>query len=111
MSAYQYLTPENIFDRYDESKLYTYVLTRPFPEFERIARNLPHPKIDRRYPKTTDGTTASIVRKTPRRIIQQLPTSRVIADNDGWLGVVAGFIYNSKIVLKANEEYSLIQKA
>lgn len=108
--SFAFLNPENIYDRYDDSKLYTQILTRPFPEFERIARNLPHASIDKRYPKTTDGTTASIVRKTPRRIIQQLPTGKVIADDDGWLGIVAGFIYSNKIIPHANKEYSLIQK-
>lgn len=108
--SYAFLTPKNIFDRYDDAKLYTRILTKPFPEFERIARNLPHPSIDKRYPKTTDGTTASIIRKTPRRVIQQLPTGSVKTDENNWLGIVAGFIYTHKIIPFANEEYSLIQK-
>lgn len=107
---FSYLNKDNLYDQYRESKKYTDLLTRPFPEFERIARNRPHPSIDKRYPKTTDGTTASIVRKTPKRVIQQLPTGKVVSDNDGWLGIVAGFIYSQKIIPYANEEYSLIQK-
>lgn len=108
--AFAFLTDKNLNDRYVAAKQYTDALTIPFPEFERIARNRPHLGIDPNYPKTTDGTTASIIRKTPRRIIQQLPTGRVISDDGGWLGIVADFIYNKKILLHANEEYDLIQK-
>ena len=107
---YSFLNSENIYDRFEKAKLYTQVLTKPFKEFDRIARNQPHPSIDKRYPKTTDGTTASIIRKTPRRVIQQLPTGKVTTEDEGWLGIVAGFIYTSDIIPHANEEYSLIQK-
>lgn len=108
--AYQYLTKDNIFDRYTAAAKYTDDLTTPFQEFERIARNRPSDKIDPNYPKTTDGTTASIIRKTPRRVVQQLPTGRVENDSDDWLSVVSDFILRNKILLYANEEYDLIQK-
>lgn len=109
---FSYLTPDNIFDRYSGAKAYTDSLTTPFPEFDRIRRNRPHASIDPRYPKTTDGTTASIIRKTPRRIIQQIPTGVVESDeDDAWLPIVAGFIFTNKIIPYANEEYNLIQKS
>lgn len=113
-AAYQYLTPNNLQNVYILAKQYTEALTYPwFLEYERIARNEPHPSIDKKYPKTTDGTTASVIRKTPHRIIQQLPTGSVISDDgpqDDWLTIVAKFIYEHKIVPHANAEYSLIQK-
>lgn len=108
---FSYLTPDNIFERYKDSKKYTEQLTKPFPEFERLARNRPHESIDPAYPKTTDGTTASIIRKTPKRIIQQLPTGTVVAEDDGWLGIVAEYILTERIIYHANQEYNLIQKA
>lgn len=108
--AYNYLTKDNIFDRYTAAAKYTDDLTAPFQEFERIARNRPSDKIDPNYPKTTDGTTASIIRKTPRRVVQQLPTGLVDNDEDDWLSIVADFILRQKILLYANEEYDLIQK-
>lgn len=109
--SFSYLTTENIFDRYTDAKQYTESLTDSFPEYERIARNRPHPNIDPAFPKTTDGTTASIIRKTPRRVIQQLPTG-VIKSEPGseWLDIIAGFIYQHDILPHANEEYDLIQK-
>jgi hypothetical protein len=107
---FSYLDSKNVFKRYQEAKRYTDTLTVPFPEFERIAANQPFEGIDPNYPNTTDGTTASIIRKTPRRVIQQLPTGKVESDDDDWLGVVADFIFTNKILPYANEEYDLIQK-
>ncbi len=107
---FSFLDETNIFKRYRAAKLYTEQLTRPFPDFERLARNRPLDGIDPAYPRTTDGTTASIIRKTPKRIIQQLPTGSVIAEDNGWLGIVADYILREKIIRHANEDYNLIQK-
>lgn len=109
--AFSYLNEKNIFKRYQDAKTFTENLTEPFPEFQRIARNQPYEGIDPEYPKTTDGTTASIIRKTPRRVIQQLPTGVIESDDDNsWLPIVAQFIYTNKILPYANEDYDLIQK-
>lgn len=110
MGQYQYLTPDNVVETYKTSKQYTEGLTDLFFEYERIARNKPHSSIPKEYPKTTDGTTASIIRKTPHRIIQQIPNGNVISDTNDWLSVVASFIYQKKIIPNANEGYALLQK-
>lgn len=108
---HNYLTPKNIFSRYEESKRHTELLTEPFPEFERIARNRPHDNIDSKLPRTTDGTTASIIRKTSKRVVQQLPTGVIESDDDNaWLPIIAQFIFTNKILKYANEDYDLIQK-
>lgn len=108
--AFQYLTPENVVETFNASRQYTEGLSDKFHEFERIARNKPHASVPKEYPKTTDGTTASIIRKTPHRIIQQLPTGKVKSDTYDWLSIVASFIYTHKIIPSANEGYALIQK-
>lgn len=108
--AYQFLKPESIVETYIASKKWTEGLTDGFQENERIARNKPHSSIPKEYPKTTDGTTASIIRKTPHRIIQQLPTGKVHSIKQDWLSVVASFIYRDKIIPSANEDYALLQK-
>lgn len=110
MAKFAYLTPDNVAEVFRTSRQYTEGLTDQFFEFERLARNKPHGSIPREYPKTTDGTTASIIRKTPHRIIQQLPTGRVISDSNDWLNVIAEFIYKNKIIPGANEGYALLQK-
>lgn len=110
MANFQYLTKDNVIEVYKTSKQYTEGLTDQFFEYERIARNKPHGSIPKEYPKTTDGTTASIIRKTPHRIIQQLPTGRVVSDTPDWLSVIASFIYTHKIIPQANEGYALLQK-
>lgn len=109
--SYNYLKPENLVETFRTSRSYTEDLTDNFFEYERIARNKPHGSIPKEYPKTTDGTTASIIRKTPHRIIQQLPTGKVKSTTNDWLSVVASFIYTDKIIPNANEGYALLQKS
>lgn len=106
--AYAYLTEENVFDTYRKSVAYMKPYLDLVDEQERIARNQPHPGIDKAYPKVTDGTTSSIIQKTPRRIIQQLPTG--VIKGEGWLPIVAGFIYKDTIIPNANEDQALLQK-
>ena len=108
---FSYLHPSNLADKYNAAKDYTENLTDPFPELERIARNRPKDNLPKEYPKTTDGTTASIVRKTGKRVVQQLPTGKITSDDEhSWLNVIAEFVYTNKILPYANEEYDLIQK-
>lgn len=109
--VFSFLDKNNIFSKYEASATYTDSLTEPFPEFERIARNKPKDSIPEEYPKTTDGTTASIIRKSGRRIVQQLPTGKIESDDpEAWLPIVAEFIYLTKILPYANLDYDLIQK-
>lgn len=108
---YEYLKPSNLKDTFRASQQYTEGLTDNFHEYERLARNKPHASVPKEYPKTTDGTTASIIRKTPHRIIQQLPTGKVLSDTNDWLSVIASFIYTHKIIPNANEGYALLQKS
>jgi hypothetical protein len=110
MPTFQYLKPENLVERFRDSQQYTEGLTDNFFEYERLMRNKPHGSIPKEYPKTTDGTLASIIRKTPHRIIQQLPTGKVKSTTNDWLSVVASFIYTDKIIPNANEGYALLQK-
>lgn len=108
--AYSYLKPKDIVELYKASKKYTESLTENFQEFERIARNKPHASIPKEYPKTTDGTTASIIRKTPHRVISQIPTGKVTSTTEDWLSIVAEFVYTNQIIPNANEGYALLQK-
>ena len=108
--AYSFLTPSNIFTRYKEAKEYTDKLTEPFPEFARIARNKPKDNLGI-FPPVTDGTTASIIQKTPKSAVQQLPTGLIETEDDNdWLPIVAQFIYENKILPYANSDYSLFKK-
>ena len=72
-----YLTKENIVQPWWVSKRHTDRFTERFPEYQRIARNDPYPGGDPDYPEVTDGTTASIIQKTPKRVVQQLPTGEI----------------------------------
>lgn len=109
--VFAFLKEDNLSKKFSAAKVYTESLTEPFPEFDRIARNIPHRGKDPRYPNTTDGTTAATIRKLGKRVVQQLPTGTVESDeDDAWLPIVAGFVYTNKILPYANIEYDLIQK-
>lgn len=109
--AFSFLIEDNIFELCQQAKEHTERLTAPFPEYARIARNLPSNKTPRKFPKVTDGTTASIIRKSARRVIQQLPTGVVESDTkDSPWPILADFVYRTKILPLANTEYDLIQK-
>ena len=109
--AFSYLDEENIFELYDLAKEHTEKLTEPFAEFSRIARNKPHPKIPKRFPKTTDGTASSIISKAPRRVIQQLPSGVIESEDEYSIWpILADFTYRTEILPLANAEYDLIQK-
>lgn len=109
--AFSFLTEENILDLCSASKDYTEKLTQPFEEYSRLARNKPHAKIPKAFPKTTDGTSASIIIKSARRAVQQLPTG-VVSTSDEYSPwpIIAEFVYLEKILPNANAEYDLIHK-
>lgn len=109
--AFSFLKEDNLSQKFSAAKTYTESLNEPFPEFDRIARNVPRKDKDPRYPSTTDGTTAAVIRKLGKRIVQQLPTGSIETDSDDdWLPIVAGFVYREKILPYANLDYDLIQK-
>lgn len=109
--AFSFLDEDNLGTLYEEAKTYTEKLTKPFPEFERIANNEPSDQRDTRYSDVTDGTTSSMVRKRGKRVVQQIPTGKVKSDDDDdWLPIVAGFIFTNKILPYANLDFDFIQK-
>ena len=107
----QFLTEKNFWEKYRKAVLWTEQWTEPFAEFTRIARNETEPNTPPEYARVSDGTAASLIRKTPKRIIQQLPTGVISSDDDNdWLPIVAEFILLNKIIPYANSDYDLIQK-
>ena len=107
----QFLTEKNFWDKYHKAVYWTQQWTESFDEFIRIARNETEPGTPPEYARVSDGTTASLIRKTPKRVIQQLPTGIVTSDDDNdWLPIVAEFILINKIIPYANSDYDLIQK-
>lgn len=107
----RFLTRDNFWQKYHSAKTWTEKWSKDFDEFIRIARNEAPNDVPERYARVSDGTTASLIRKTPKRVIQQLPTGVVTADDrSDWLPIVAEFILLNKIIPYANGEYDLIQK-
>ena len=109
--AFPFLDEENIYDLYDEAVEHHKKLIKPFPEYARIAANKPSSKIPKRFPKNTDGTTAAIIEKSPRRVVQQAPSGKVVTEDESSVWpVLADFAYRTKILPNANAEYDLLQK-
>ena len=107
----QFLTEGNFWQKYQKAVDWTKQWTEPFDEFTRIAHNETEPGTPPQYARVSDGTTASLIRKTPKRVIQQLPTGVVTSDDDDdWLPIIAEFILLNKIIPYANSDYDLIQK-
>lgn len=107
--AYEYIKEENLKSTYDDHVAYMAPLFQPFDEFERIARNRPHPGIAKGLPRVTDGTLAALIQEQPKRIIQQVPTGKVKGDSE-WISIVAGFIFENEILPNSNMTAALIQK-
>jgi hypothetical protein len=82
----------------------------PCDEFERIARNRPSPNIDPSLPKITDGTMAAIVQETPKRVIQQILSGLVKAENNPEIGPIADLILRHKLMRMYNRNGNTLQK-
>lgn len=106
-----FVKKDNLFEKYQKAKEWTEQWSDHFDEFMRIVRNEAPADVPKEYANVADGTTAALVRKTPKRVVQQLPTGTIEADDENdWLPIVAEFILLNKIIPFANTDYDLIQK-
>jgi hypothetical protein len=107
--AFDFIKAGELATTFNDALKFATPLHEPFEEFERIARNRPHPGIDKDLPKVTDGTLASIIQEKPKRTIQQIPTGKIKAP-DEWLEVASQFILENEILANSEEEAEEIQK-
>lgn len=107
----QFLTKENLWKKYQAARDWTKKWSEDFEEYDRIARNEAPDNVPEQYARVSDGTAAALVRKTPKRVIQQLPTGVVTTDDeDDPMAIVAEFILLHKILPDAKGGHDLIQK-
>lgn len=109
--VFSFLTPDNLNTRFKDSEKAMNPLFLPLKEYERLGRNEPHPGIDPAYPKTTDGTLASIAQETPKRYIQQLPTGTVETSMGTWMDIFAQWKLLEDIIPHANCQADVLQKS
>jgi len=110
--SYSFITPKNIHDLFTDAKEYMRQPFQPLAEFERLARNKPHPGIAKGYPKNTDGTLASVVKETPKRVIQQTPIGSVKSnDSRQWAPLIVQHVWENEIIPNANSQGTVLQKA
>lgn len=107
--AFEYIKEEELAQRYKDAQTFMLPLFEVLDEYERLARNRPHPGIAKNLPKITDGTLAALIQEQPKRIIQQIPTGKIKA-NSKWLELVGGFILSHEIIPNSNQVAALIQK-
>lgn len=105
------LNKENIYENWKNSEKTMDSLFDPLQEYERIARNKPHPNIDKAYPKVTDGTIAAIIQESPKRYIQQIPTGLVNTSLGDAFDIYAAWKLQEDIVPNANCQADALQKS
>lgn len=108
--ALDWVKPDELYSKYSTAKTFMLPLFEPFDEFERIARNKPHPGIAKNLPKVTDGTLAALIQEQPKRIVQQIPTGKIVSNSD-WMNIVGNYILEKEIIPNANQVAALIQKS
>lgn len=106
-----FLTEDNLWKKYEAAKEWSRQWSKNFEEYDRIARNEAPDNVPEQYARVSDGTAAALVRKAPKRVIQQLPTGVVTTDDDDDpMAIVAEFILLHKILPDAKGGHDLIQK-
>jgi hypothetical protein len=108
--ALDWVKPDDLYSKYSTAKTFMLPLFEPFDEFERIARNKPHPGIAKNLPKVTDGTLAALIQEQPKRIVQQIPTGKIVSNSD-WMNIIGNYILEKEIIPNANQVAALIQKS
>lgn len=108
--AFEYIKEADLIERFSDAEKAALPLHQPFEEWERIARNQPHPSIARNMPKVTDGTLAALIQEQPKRVIQKPPTG-VVTGADPILNLIAGYILQNEILPNCNAVAAPIQKS
>jgi hypothetical protein len=75
--AYNYLDEKNLKDTLHDSEQYVKPFLQGLNELERITEGKPG-KVPKGKPRVTDGTLAGYKRETPKQVIQQIPTGKVV---------------------------------
>ena len=106
------LEPDNLEEDYQLAHTAMKTFWDPFDEYERIARNRPHPKVvAAKLPTVTDGTLAGIIIAQPKRIVQRIPTGGLTSVKQPELAEIADFIWNNEIIPHAQTNGDMLQKS
>jgi len=106
------LDPAKLNDDYTTAKTAMKPYWDPFDEYERIARNRPHPKVvAAKLPTVTDGTLAGVISAQPKRVVQRIPTGNIKSVDQPELAKIADYIWENEIIPNANTNGDMIQKS
>lgn len=108
--SFSFIDKTNIVGAFQESEDYMKAIFEPYDEYERLARNRPHPSIADHLPKVTEGTLSSTIHKQPRRVIQQMPSGKIkFSDDDGLTPVLQVFL-DTTLIPNAITGGTMLQK-
>mgnify|MGYP000870076549 FL=1 len=106
-----FLDQKELSGQYEDTKNYMRQFFQPLDEFERLARNRPHPNIDKNLPKVTDGTLAAVVQEQPKRVLQQIPTGKVNSILDEAYGEMANHVLTEILLPMSKTQGNVLQKS
>lgn len=108
--AYNYLDEKQLQDALHDSEEYMQTFHEPLAELERITEGRPG-KVPKGKPRITDGTLAGYKRETPKQVIQQLPTGKVVIRKRRDLEDQVSAILTDIILPNANDGGTPYEKA
>ena len=106
-----FLDESDLVKQFEDTKNYMKPFFQPLDEFERLARNRPHPSIDPQLPKVTDGTLAAIVQEQPKRVLQQVPTGKVESSLDDTYAELANYVLTEVLLPNSSAQGDVLQKS
>lgn len=107
-----YLTEQEVYDAFHDDEKDAKLLFEPYDEIERLAANKPKDKLPDGFPKVTDGSLASDLRKIPKEYLSQLFTGNISSTNrnESWVAEFANIVWAKHIVPNANYEDLFLNK-
>lgn len=108
--AYNYIDEKQLKDALHDSEEYMKPFFEPLAELERIGRGKPG-RVAPGKPKVTTGLAAGMRRETPKQVIQQLPTGKVIIRKQRDLEELASGVLTDIILPNANSGGTPYDKA
>lgn len=111
-----FLLKDELQDDLRYSREYSRQFHLAFPEYERLAANLPSPDLPEHYTKVTDGTYASLLYEGAMRTWQKLQTGRAVPmptdgqDFEEWKTETVNVLWHNRIIKNANTQAKFFKK-
>ncbi len=83
-----------------------------FDEIERLAANEPKDNLPEGFPNVTDGSLSAGLEEMPKRVLAQLLTGHVVADDrdETWVAEITNTLWSKQIIPHANTDDTFFNK-